>query len=209
MAAVKSPRAVDTTVTTVDPAVQDMLASLKKCGLPADPCQCCGWHIHADANGGVKPGATGIAYVVGSLDDDRWVVPDAAYDRWIMCETCWRLGYQRGETRVRMAPVVPPTPRRDARSQYRSDAARQVHVNRTLWTWTCLCCDVTGIGDSSAHECAMSERWHALRAYWIRRFQWARPDQTIEAIGPIVEQPIERTDLASWLGESWLPAGDL
>lgn len=49
-------------------------------------CRCCGVLIHGES----------VVYVVGDLD-----VPSS---HWRMCGTCWRAGYQVGETLDRSEP---------------------------------------------------------------------------------------------------------
>jgi len=74
------------------------------------------------------------------------------------------------------------------------------------WTWTCLPCNATGIGSSSAHRCTDNVAWPAARAYWTNRLAWAFHGDREQAT-KVLEQPIARTDLATWLGPTWAADG--
>lgn len=74
------------------------------------------------------------------------------------------------------------------------------------WTWACLACNETGTGDSSSHRC--KERKQYAVDYWTRRLRYAMQDKTDDDVAALVTRPIERTQLASWLGAQWLPSGD-
>lgn len=71
------------------------------------------------------------------------------------------------------------------------------------WTWACLHCNKTGTGDSSTHRCADPQP--ALRDYWTRRLKFAG----VANAADLVARPIDRVELARFLGPSWLPSGDV
>lgn len=72
------------------------------------------------------------------------------------------------------------------------------------WTHACLPCNWTGT-DPSKHVCKTLD--YAL-AYWTRRLTWAFHGDAVRAKEALVA-PIERSELAGWLGSSWLPTGDI
>lgn len=75
------------------------------------------------------------------------------------------------------------------------------------WTWACLVCDVTGVDSSAKHVCKTAETYR--RDYWMRRLNFAIDGVSHEQLETIVGRPIERMNLAKWLGPSWLPSGDI
>ena len=75
------------------------------------------------------------------------------------------------------------------------------------WTWACLPCNVTGVGDPSAHRCSYVEEYRIN--YWVKRLRWAIQDSTPAQLAVIVSRPIERWQIAKWLGPSWLASGDI
>ncbi len=81
------------------------------------------------------------------------------------------------------------------------------------WTWACLPCNATGVGDSSKHRCgstvqhAPSMSVDAARTFWLHRLTWALHGDKATAAN-LLERPIARLDLVKLLGPSWGIDGD-
>lgn len=75
------------------------------------------------------------------------------------------------------------------------------------WTWTCLPCNATGVGDHARHRCQDAQPWR--RDFWIQRFRWAMPAASNVELAAFVDKPITRTRIAELLGSQWLATGDM
>jgi hypothetical protein len=79
-------------------------------------------------------------------------------------------------------------------------------MTRSSWTWACLACNVTGVGDPSAHRCVDAATWR--RDFWIQRLRWAMRTSTIEQIAAVIARPVARQPLVEMLGERWAKERD-
>ncbi|MGE0206102.1 MAG: hypothetical protein AB7E70_19670 [Hyphomicrobiaceae bacterium] len=74
--------------------------------------------------------------------------------------------------------------------------------DKPAWTWCCLACNATGIGEQSkpAHRCAPVEY---MQSVWIKKLKFTFPTLSREQLIQIVNKPVDRQQLIEWWGWQW------
>lgn len=75
------------------------------------------------------------------------------------------------------------------------------------WTWACMPCNTTGVGDASKHRCAPNTPSY-MREFWTQRLRAVRPitdgpHLTLDEISVALSRPVSRVQLVAWLGQQW------
>jgi hypothetical protein len=120
---------------------------------------------------------------------------------------------QRYSARLVEPPIEPPINNellRQSHAVRRHGAGREANGPGPLapqpWTWTCLPCNATGVGDAAKHRCSDAADWR--RDFWIQRLRWAMPAASKDELASFVDKPIARTRLIEILGPQWAAERD-
>lgn len=70
------------------------------------------------------------------------------------------------------------------------------------WTWTCLPCNATWIGDAARHHCKAPLAYS--RDFWLRKMQFA----AVEHAEEVIQRPIAREQMVAWFGPQWSAEAD-